>query len=78
MTIQANKIFKPVVLGFTSESFFTLSTEIKIKHYFGLQTRRLLNDLITQNDVSRSFSNDFVVFHFCFVTLTVSYSGNVV
>ena len=78
MTTQANKIFKPAALGFTSESFFTLSTEIKIKHDFGLQTRRLLSDLITQNDMLRTFSYDFVVFHFCFVTLTVSYSGNVV
>ena len=78
MTIQANKIFKPAALGFTSESFFTLSTEIKIEHDFGLQTRRPLSDLITQNDVLSTFSCDFVVFHFCFVTLTVSYSGNVV
>ena len=78
MTIQANKIFRPVVLGFTSESFFTLSTKIKIEHDFGLQTRRPLSDLITQNDVWRTFTYDCVVFHFCFVTLTVSYSGNVV
>ena len=78
MTTQANKIFKPAALGFTSESFFTLSTEIKIEHDFGLQTRRPLSDLITQNDVLSTFSCDFVVFHFCFVTLTVSYSGNVV
>ena len=77
-TIQANKIFRPVVLGFTSESFFTLSTKIKIEHDFGLQTRRPLSDLITQNDVWRTFTYDCVVFHFCFVTLTVSYSGNVV
>ena len=68
MTIQANKIFKPAALGFTSESFFTLSTEIKIEHDFGLQTRRPLSDLITQNDVLSTFSCDFVVFHFCFVT----------
>ena len=77
MTTQANKIFKPAALGFTSESFFTLSTEIKIEHHFGLQTRRPLSDLITQNDVPRTFSYYFVVFHFCFVTLSVSYSGNV-
>lgn len=51
MTTQANKTFKPAALGFTSESFFTLSTKIKIEHEFALQTRRPLSDLITQNDV---------------------------
>ena len=71
MTIQANKIFKPAALGFTSESFFTLSTEIKIEHDFGLQTRRPLSDLITHVILLYSTS---VLLHWLFHTVVMLFT----